>query len=352
MKKKTLPLLLALALLIALTACSSGGAATMNEFATTASPAMREQSADMLWATGGMVAGSAGDVAPAEAAPAGQGDSAAPPAAMSGEPVVDTGRKLIRTGWYTLETMEYSQTIQQIEELVNTVGGYIQSSSQSGDSAVSSGYSRARYAHYTLRVPAESFFSVGRSLGDIATVTQSEQSAEEVTDYYYDTDARLKTLRIQEERLLALMSQATELEAIITLERSLGEVRYEIESHEGTLRRLDSQIAFSTLSIEVYEVFEPSKLEPVPVTLGQRIETRFKHTLDRLRRGGENLLVVVLGDGLRWLINLCVLGAVAFAAFRVYKAVKKRRAAQPQKPRREESLPKGDDAGPDSPADE
>lgn len=247
---------------------------------------------------------------------------------ISGQPAADTGRKLIRTGRYSLETMEYNQTIQQIEELVNRVGGYIQDSNSQGEGAISTGYNPRR-SSYTVRIPVERFSEVGTALQSIATVVSSSQNAEEVTDYYYDTEARLKTLRVQEERLLALMSQATELEAIITLESTLSGVRYQIESNEGTLRRLDSQIAFSTISIDIREVFEPTKIEPVPVTLGQRISARFRNTLQDIKGGFEAFLVVLLGDGLRVIMAVAILGAVALVVWRIVKAVKKRRPPQP-----------------------
>lgn len=252
---------------------------------------------------------------------------------MSGEGVIDAGRKLIRTGSYQLETMDYPKTIQEIEALVNRVGGYIQGSSATGESAVRQGYQSARSAYMTLRVPAEQFFEVGKALSSIAAVVSSQHNAEEVTDYYYDTEARLATLQVQEERLLVLMSQATELEAVILLEQRLSEVRYEIESHQGTLRRLDSQISFSTLDVYIQEVFEPTVYEEVPVTLGQRIASRFRATLAAIKRGAGNLVVVVLGDGLRWLINLAILAAVGYGIYRAWRFVKARRGQSPARPR-------------------
>jgi len=335
MKKKTLAVLL-----LALTLLSACGASPKYTdsgmaYATTAAAAMsggsmhNEMSYDM--ADRAMAPTAAPQMAaPQGSAEKGYGGAVVTSEEAEGYPPIDDGRKLIRTGNYELETMDFPKTIQEIEALVNSAGGYVQNSSQSGGSALYSGYQSPHSAYFVLRVPADYFFTVGKALGDIATILHSSHSVSEVTDVYYDTEARLKTLRIQEERLLTLMGQATELEAIILLESTLSGVRYEIESFEGSLRRLDSQIGYSTITVNVQEVFAPTVIEQTPVTLGQRIASRFRSTLSGIERGFENLLVTVLGDGLGWLINLAILAAVILAGWKIVRVIKKRLTKKPQ----------------------
>ena len=333
MKKKILAITLLAFMLLGACSAKPSDYAMGQAYATTAAAAMsggalnNEMSYDM--ADGSMVT-SAPMAAPQGAAEKGYGGAVVTNADAEGQQHIDDGRKLIRTGSYDLETMDFPKTIQEIEALVNSVNGYVQNSSQSGGSALYSGYQSPRSAHFVLRVPADYFFTVGKALGDIATVLNSNHSVSEVTDIYYDTEARLKTLRVQEERLLTLMSQATELEAIILLESTLSNVRYEIESYEGSLRRLDSQIGYSTLTVNVQEVFAPTVIEQTPVTLGQRIASRFRSTLGGIERGFENLLVTVLGDGLQWIINLAVMAIIVLGGWKIVRVVKKRLTKKPR----------------------
>ena len=79
-------------------------------------------------------------------------------------------------------------------------------------------------------------------------------------------EARLKSLKLQEERLLTILSKAELLQDIIELERELSNVRYEIENYTGTLKKWDNLIEYSKVTIDVYEVHEIKEEEPIPIT--------------------------------------------------------------------------------------
>jgi hypothetical protein len=119
---------------------------------------------------------------------------------------------------------------------------------------------------------------------------------DEVTDYYYDTEARLKSLQTQEDQLMKLLEKADKLEVIIQLQNELSNVRYQIESMQGTLRRLDSQVAYSTVTINVREVYESTAIQAPPKTLGQRIAYTFSNTWDNIVDGVEDFVVFVAGN--------------------------------------------------------
>lgn len=260
-------------------------------------------------------------------------ESAAPPVeeesvAQQGQFVPDVERKLIRTGYYEMETLEFDATAAAIEALVSAVGGYIESSSVNGNGAYDRSYYSYRYAEYIIRIPAAEFFNFQTELEKCGGgVLRSSQNVQEVTDYYYDIDARLKSLRIQEERLNTLISQATTLEAIIALESSLADVRYNIESNEGVIRRLDSQISFSTVSIDLQEVSRPT--DPVPVTLGQRIKQRFNDSVYGFKEGGKDFLVWFLGGILEILFFVAVVVVIIIVIRKIIKRLKKKRNPPP-----------------------
>lgn len=230
------------------------------------------------------------------------------PASLDGQ-MAPGDRKLIKNGSYELETLEFDKTIAAVEALVTASDGYVQSGSITGTGALEDGYQRPRYANYVVRVPAGNFESFAERLADCGVVTDSRQSVDEVTDYYYDLEARVHNLQIQEQRLLTLVGQADDLETIVTLENTLADVRYEIESKQGQLRRLDSQISLSTVNIAVQEVFESVRLQSVPRTLGERISQRFSNTWDDVRSAAGNFVVWLLGDSLMILFWLAVLAA-------------------------------------------
>ena len=121
--------------------------------------------------------------------------------------------KRIYTGYMEMQTLDFDAASSGIDALVKELGGYFQQSSTSNRS---SGY---RYGSYIIRVPAEQFDTFFQKAGELCHVTYSNAETDDVSESYYDTQARLETARIKLERLQTLLAKATSMEDIITIER-------------------------------------------------------------------------------------------------------------------------------------
>ena len=86
-----------------------------------------------------------------------------------------------------------------------------------------------RYASYTLYVPSERLDAFLQRLGELGNVLSTNKQVEDITSPYYDTQSRLDSLREQEQRLLALMDEAEDLDQILQLEDHLSMVRSEMD---------------------------------------------------------------------------------------------------------------------------
>lgn len=219
MKKRLLPLFLAL--LLSLSACgsSSGG--------TASSAAAGDASADNGWAEAAMDA----------ADTAGGADFSA----------VRRNAKLILNADLSLETQDFEKSAADIEKMTAEAGGYIESSGTYGDTG-------SRSANYTLRVPQEKFEQFYAQLGENMHVVSRSRSSEDVTEQYTDIETRLATLQTKHERLLSLLEKADKMEDIISLENALADCEYEIDSLTGSKRRYDDLVGFSTFYINLREV--------------------------------------------------------------------------------------------------
>lgn len=206
-----------------------------------------------------------------------------------------------------LESRDYAQALAALEQMVTDCGGYIESRSEQGGSLYSSRYN-ARYASITARIPADKLETAMGAAGELCNVVSRSTDVADVTESYADTEARLKTLRLQEERLLEILSKATELSDVLELESRLSDVRYQIESYEATLRNYDSRVSYSTLHITLQEVVEYSIINSPPQTLGQRLSDGFADSMRLVKNSAENALV--------WLVTylpLVLLWAVILA---------------------------------------
>lgn len=219
MKKRLLPLFLAL--LLSLSACGSSSSGTDS------SAAVGDASADNGWAEAAMDA----------ADTAGGADFSA----------VRRNAKLILNADLSLETQDFEKSAADIEKMTAEAGGYIESSGTYGDTG-------SRSANYTLRVPQEKFEQFYAQLGENMHVVSRSRSSEDVTEQYTDIETRLATLQTKHERLLSLLEKADKMEDIIALENALADCEYEIDSLTGSKRHYDDLVGFSTFYINLREV--------------------------------------------------------------------------------------------------
>ena len=195
-------------------------------------------------------------------ASAAAGDSGSMPGDMNGwteEASADTAEsgadfsavrknaKLILNANLTLETQDFDKASADIEKMAADAGGYLESSSLSGDAG-------SWHASYVLRIPQEKFEAFYEQLGSSVHVVYSSRSSEDVTEQYTDIETRLATLTTKHERLLALLDQADKMEDIISLENALADCEYEIDSLTGSKRHYDDLVGFSTFYVDLEEV--------------------------------------------------------------------------------------------------
>ena len=164
------------------------------------------------------------------------GNSADPESAegvSDSEIMANSNRKLIKTVNMSAETREFDKFIANITDKIETLGGYAQSTDISGNSYDS--YNE-RSAFIVARIPATKLEFFVSEVAEHSNITSKNESAEDVTLQYADTEAHRDSLKIEQERLNELLEQADTLENIIELENRLTQVRYEIESYESRLR--------------------------------------------------------------------------------------------------------------------
>jgi hypothetical protein len=227
-------------------------------------------------------------------------------------------RKIIRSAYLSMETTEFDRTVDEIIGRVNVYLGYIESSEIQGKPTYQGQVSNRR-AHFEIRVPSKSFDSFIGDMVELGNVTSRQIRGEDITGQYLDVEARLKSLRLQEERLLTLLSKADKLQDIIELERELSRIRYEIENYTGTLKQWDNMVQYSRVSVDVYEVRKIKKEEPEPITWGDRIVNGFIKSWERLGQVFADLAVFIV-SAVPYLVVLAAMVGILWSIAKRSKA--------------------------------
>ncbi len=184
--------------------------------------------------------------------------------------------KIIYSADLNIETTQFDQAVQSIEAMITEFGGFIESSNTWGNTQYQSdGTTKIvdRRANYTIRVPQQRFEEFLHQSGSIGNVTDTSRYAENITSQYTDQEARKVSLQTQEDRLLDMLSKATDVESLIMLESRLSEVRYELESIERTLRNWQMQVNYSTVTLALYEVALYTPTAAVTRSFGEKLSS-------------------------------------------------------------------------------
>lgn len=169
---------------------------------------------------------------------------------------VAANRKLIRTVSLSLETKTYDDLMSDITKRIKECGGYLENMD-----ANTRYNSTNRDAYMTIRIPVTKLDSFLGQVSEISNVVSRSESTEDVTLSYVDMESHRDALKIEQERLLALLENAENLTDILEIEGRLTEVRYELEYMESQLRTYDNLVEYATVHLNISEVQDLTDVE-------------------------------------------------------------------------------------------
>lgn len=216
-----------------------------------------------------------------------------------------TDAKIIYTADISMETTEFDSTVTSLKQLVAETGGYFENSSVDN-------YSTYRCGSYTVRIPSERYREFCDQVGAICHVTHFNENADDISETYYDTKARLETQQTKLKRLQELLAQAESMADIITIEDAISETEMEIESLSGTLRHYDLLVGYSTVDISLNEVYKLSNVEEPAIGFGAKLASAFKGGIASFVEGVQFLLLA-LAYSLPVLVVIAVIAAAVVA---------------------------------------
>ncbi len=190
-----------------------------------------------------------------------------------------------------------------------------------------------------IRVAREKFDVILSSIKGLGTVLDDNLYTDDVTDRYFDTEARLRVLELEEEKLISYLKKIEDPETIFKYERRLTEIRQDIESLTGTLRKWDNLVDLSTITINLREK-QPEKEEeekeekPYWKELADKFASSVKGTVRFLGN-----FIIFLAQALPVLFLLGIIAGAAYAVLRVIRKFLKKSGddAKSSKPVKQEN---------------
>ncbi|MBQ8313522.1 MAG: DUF4349 domain-containing protein [Clostridia bacterium] len=219
-------------------------------------------------------------------------------------------KKIIRTASLTITTQQFDESLASLKQLCEEKGGWISYCYENASGI-------RRTANLTLRIPSAELDAFLTGAGDAGRITRRSESADDVTESYYDTQTRLETQQALMARLQALMTDAADLSDLLALESQIADTQYQIDRLQASLNSTDRQVDYATVDVSLQEEIPADSLTDVEKSLGERL-------MDAIQTGWE-AFTEFMGDMAVFLAAaLPFIGVVAVMVI-VVKIIRKRR---------------------------
>jgi hypothetical protein len=168
-----------------------------------------------------------------------------PSQSVPGSSGIDT--KIIQTAYITIEVKDVPGVVETLKTLAVEKGGYISSTN------IQNNYNNRLSGSVIIRIPATEFENTFSSIKTIGTVKTISTQGRDVTEEYVDLQAQKTSYQNQLVQYNEIMKRAVKVEDVIVIQQQIDRVQTELNRLEGRLKYLNSQIDFSTITINLQE---------------------------------------------------------------------------------------------------
>ncbi len=202
-------------------------------------------------------------------------------------------KKIIKTTHLSIQVYDFDNTIENLKQITHQHGGYIENSSSNIKYTDIENNSILKAGDIVLRVPAQNYTSVLNLVLKIGKVIGSYEQGEDVTTTYIDTEAVIDAKELEKERLMQLIEKADSINDLILLEDRLSQISSDIESYKSKIKNWDRLVQFSTITINIEQIQDKSKISTISPNLVDRIKDGFISSINNIKQQVENLIVLV-----------------------------------------------------------
>ena len=149
-------------------------------------------------------------------------------------------RVIVHTAYMSLVVGDIAASVDWITGLAGALGGWV----------VSSDRTSLHGGAVSIRVPAASLEDALSQLEGMAVEVESRTvTSQDVTDQYVDYQSRLVSMKATEQRLLAFLDRAGDVEDALDVHKELAELQVQIEEIQGRINFLQQTSAFSLIDV-------------------------------------------------------------------------------------------------------
>jgi Domain of unknown function (DUF4349) len=208
--------------------------------------------------------------------------------------------------------------VESVDPITKRVGSLVQESrGYIAEQNVTGSPGSQRSMRWRVRIPVEQFDSFVDSIISLGELERNNRTSQDVTEQYYDIEARIKNKKVEEQTLNKILQERSgKLEDVLKIEIELSRVRGEIEQLEGKIRVLENLASLATLTLNVRERDKYAPPSPPAVADFQtQIASTWNGSLLDLKNMGKSFALWTVS----WAIWIPFLLAAALVAWIVLR---------------------------------
>ena len=167
-------------------------------------------------------------------------------------------------------------------------------------------------------------------MADLGQVMSKSSSTENITKTYNDNDAQIEALQKEEQRLLDMMDKSSTVDEMISVEKRLTEVETELNQANSDKSSMDSDIAYSTVTVYVDEVKKYSEIS-TPDKYSEKLVRALKNSWVYLLKFFQGFLLMIL-----YILPFAV---VIVAVIFIIKAIRKKKGKNNKPSKKKQEKP-------------
>jgi hypothetical protein len=176
--------------------------------------------------------------------------------------------KLIKTADITCEVDDVDKGFEDVYAVAAAENGLVVGTNRA---VAGEGYV---YGSVTIKVHPAKYDETIRALRDIGRLVSETSTTSDVTQEYYDVQARLENAEATRDRYLQILAtRAGTVPDVLEVEREIERVTENIERFKGQLRYFDSQVGLSTITVHLEE---PHAAVPTGYSFGKAVKDAFR----------------------------------------------------------------------------
>lgn len=237
-------------------------------------------------------------------------------------------RKVIRNANIAMEVEDFYAAYGNLQSMIKGIG-YVSESNIHRDFYIYENERKTRVTgDITLRIDARHFDNILSDIKGLGEVIDDRIYSNDVTDQYFDTEGRLKMLKIEYEYYEEYMRLLTKPEDVFKTRTRMTELQTEIERLTGTLNKWNDLVQLSTIYISMTEKYPDEMTRTQNNTYWDRMANAFNRSVTGVVNALGDLLIFIIEA----VPTLVVLAFFAWVAYRIVKMlIEKKKSNTPVK---------------------